>query len=178
MAQKSVSVGAPKRKWARPSDEQIEADGGHFDEHGWWVTFIRTPKQVAAKMCAAMTVEKRRVNMQKCIKAYTSKQRSINRTKLLRALPPEELRARMIKLSAARPEGMAREIGLSTRGKKNKRNTSGHVGVCWCRTHCKWMAAIVVDSRRKHLGSFDNIEAAIAARKAGELRYWGAVLSD
>jgi len=52
-----------------------------------------------------------------------------------------------------------------------KNNTSGHVGVHW-QAECKsWMASIGVDGRSIYLGLFQNIEDAIAARRAAEAKY-------
>lgn len=48
-------------------------------------------------------------------------------------------------------------------------NTSGHVGVSWFKERQKWVATITVDKRLHHLGYFDNLEDAVAARKAGEI---------
>lgn len=53
----------------------------------------------------------------------------------------------------------------------NTNNTSGITGVDWRMHHQKWRAYIDVDGIKKHLGSFDNIEDAAAARKAAEVKY-------
>lgn len=50
-------------------------------------------------------------------------------------------------------------------------NTSGYNGVCWQKNNKKWVAYIKIDGRRKHLGHFDDIRAAAAARKAAEIGY-------
>jgi hypothetical protein len=50
-------------------------------------------------------------------------------------------------------------------------NTSGHKGVSWHRKNKNWVAQIHLHGQHIHLGSFANKEDAIAARKAGELRY-------
>jgi transposase InsO family protein len=54
-----------------------------------------------------------------------------------------------------------------------KRNTSGHVGVWYEEKGRRWIAGIMHQYKRIHLGRFCSMEDAIAARKAGELRYWG-----
>lgn len=54
------------------------------------------------------------------------------------------------------------------RGDKNKNNTSGHPGVCWHKQARKWVAAIMVDRKAKHLGLFANIEDAAAAYRAAK----------
>ena len=54
-------------------------------------------------------------------------------------------------------------------------NTSGVNGVCWHKHRNKWQAHIWVDGKNKHLGYFDCIEEAAAARKQAEIRHWGGV---
>ena len=49
------------------------------------------------------------------------------------------------------------------------RNTSGVTGVV--QVGRKWLASIMVNQKRYHLGHFDTIEDAAAARKAAEVRY-------
>ena len=61
---------------------------------------------------------------------------------------------------------------------KSKNNTSGHVGVSWDKTKQKWYAYIQHDSKRIHLGYYDVLEDAVAARRAGELLYWGAARTE
>lgn len=50
-------------------------------------------------------------------------------------------------------------------------NTSGHIGVCWNKRREKWYAQIQVIGKIRHLGSFTNLDDAIAARKAAEQKY-------
>jgi len=50
--------------------------------------------------------------------------------------------------------------------KKSDRNTSGTVGVFFEKRSQRWMALIVINQKKLHLGSFKNKEEAIAARKA------------
>lgn len=45
----------------------------------------------------------------------------------------------------------------------NKRNTSGYKGVHWETARRKWVAMLWVDKRKKNLGSFSNIQDAVAA---------------
>ena len=60
-----------------------------------------------------------------------------------------------------------RNIGL------NSRNKSGCKGVYFHRGEGKYRARIGVYGKKVWLGDFENIEDAIAARKAGEIEYWG-----
>lgn len=51
-------------------------------------------------------------------------------------------------------------------------NTSGVKGV-YRTSRGKWQAAITIESKRKHLGTFDTIEEAAGVRKEAEALYWG-----
>lgn len=48
-------------------------------------------------------------------------------------------------------------------------NTSGVVGVCWDGSRGKWLATICVARKYRHLGRFDDLDEAIAVRKAAEI---------
>ena len=50
-------------------------------------------------------------------------------------------------------------------------NKSGAVGVHWCKTAEKWRATIKVSRIKIHLGSFEDKEEAIEARKEAEIKY-------
>ena len=50
-------------------------------------------------------------------------------------------------------------------------NTSGVNGVRWNKADRKWRAFITVEKKFKYLGGFQEIEDAIAARKAAEVKY-------
>lgn len=50
-----------------------------------------------------------------------------------------------------------------------RNNSSGHVGVHWYARYSKWCASGRHNDKRKTIGYFDNIEDAIAARKAWEV---------
>ena len=50
-------------------------------------------------------------------------------------------------------------------------NTSGHIGVSWCGLNCKWHSRINAHGKRHHIGYFTDIEDAIAARAAAEVKY-------
>jgi hypothetical protein len=53
------------------------------------------------------------------------------------------------------------------------KNTSGFVGVSWCKATNNWRAQIMVDYKGIHLGCFDSKEDAIKARLNAELKYYG-----
>ena len=61
---------------------------------------------------------------------------------------------------------------------KYSNNTSGHPGVYWHKQNSKWQAKIEHNQKQIHLGYFTNIEEALSARKAGELKYWGVNRSE
>ena len=70
-----------------------------------------------------------------------------------------------------------REVSHKQNGQnrsKSSHNTSGHPGVSWYKRISKWVAQIRHNYKHIYLGSFTTVEEAIAARKAGELKYWGA----
>ena len=54
---------------------------------------------------------------------------------------------------------------------KQKNNTSGVVGVSWCKGNKRWHAQIYLDNRKKHLGSFVSFSDAVDARKDAEILY-------
>ena len=56
--------------------------------------------------------------------------------------------------------------------KIHNNNTSGIPGVCWHNRKQKWYAKVTNNRKHKHLGSFDTIEKAIAARKAAEKKFY------
>ena len=61
--------------------------------------------------------------------------------------------------------------------KENNRNrtsitTTKCTGVNFIKSKNKYRAAIKIDGKSIYLGFFNNIEDAIKARKAGELKYW------
>lgn len=57
----------------------------------------------------------------------------------------------------------------SQNAKRHIDNTSGILGVCWHAQRRKWKAEITANGVRKHLGVFDALEAAAAARKSAEI---------
>jgi hypothetical protein len=52
-------------------------------------------------------------------------------------------------------------------------NTSGFVGVSYCKSKKKWRAYITNNLRRIHLGYFQNFEDAVNIRKEAEEKYFG-----
>lgn len=65
----------------------------------------------------------------------------------------------------------------SSQNKMNTRvrsdNASGHKGVSWGKSVNKWVARIGVNGKYKHLGCFESIDEAVAARAAAEKIYHG-----
>lgn len=61
---------------------------------------------------------------------------------------------------------------------KSSNNMSGYPGVYWNKRRGKWRAHIKHSQNNVHLGYFETIEEAVAARKAGELKYWGQCRAD
>lgn len=55
--------------------------------------------------------------------------------------------------------------------KLSSANKSGVIGVCWAPHRNKWSAQIKVDKKKIHLGLFDSLDAAAAARKVAEQKY-------
>ena len=52
---------------------------------------------------------------------------------------------------------------------KPARNTSGVVGVHWCKRDLKWMAGIRVNGKQKNLGRFTDMNDAIKVRQSAEI---------
>lgn len=57
-------------------------------------------------------------------------------------------------------------------------NTSGKTGVRWNQQCSKWQALITVKGKAIHLGLFEYFDAAVVARKEGELKYYGMLKND
>ena len=55
--------------------------------------------------------------------------------------------------------------------KLQSNNKSGALGVCWYKASRKWKAYIKNNKKNIHLGYFDNLDDAIAARKEAEAKY-------
>ena len=64
-----------------------------------------------------------------------------------------------------------RSLNLRNTGVK-KNNTSGVKGVVFHKRDKKWYATIGIDSKKKHIGSFNTIKQASEARKNAESVYW------
>ncbi|HDM8089251.1 TPA: HNH endonuclease [Yersinia enterocolitica] len=50
-------------------------------------------------------------------------------------------------------------------------NSSGICGVCWDKSKRKWSSQIMIDKKQINLGRFNDINEAISARKAAEVKY-------
>tara|TARA_R110002020_G_scaffold474464_2_gene705997 strand:- start:197 stop:709 length:513 start_codon:yes stop_codon:yes gene_type:complete len=55
--------------------------------------------------------------------------------------------------------------------RKNKDNKSGFTGVSWDKASSKWKAQIRYSGQKIHLGYFDDLEDAVIAREAGNIKY-------
>ena len=67
------------------------------------------------------------------------------------------------------------QAGLAAKyiGKRvNKNSTSGHTGVSWMKSSHKYRAYIMVSRKQISLGLYAKLEDAIAARNAGEEKYY------
>lgn len=62
--------------------------------------------------------------------------------------------------------------------KLNKNNASGHKGVYWNVQCKKWHPQIQIDGKRMHLGLYDNINEAVAVRKAKEVELFGEFVRE
>jgi hypothetical protein len=51
-------------------------------------------------------------------------------------------------------------------------NKSGHIGVSWIKSHNAWTVYVKVNKKNKWLGYYKDLDAALAARKAGEQKYY------
>lgn len=70
--------------------------------------------------------------------------------------------------------GNIRDVSHQENGKNIKISSlskTGIMGVCWYEKSNKWRAYITIDQKQKHLGLFDNLLDAGAARKAAENIY-------
>lgn len=57
-------------------------------------------------------------------------------------------------------------------------NTSGHKGVHLNKKSGKWVARIGLNSKRITIGTYDNFEDAVKARKDAEMTYYGEFSND
>jgi len=55
--------------------------------------------------------------------------------------------------------------------RKTKQNSSGVIGVYWCKDTQKWKASITVNYKTMHLGRFSMKSDAVNARKAANIKY-------
>lgn len=73
-------------------------------------------------------------------------------------------------------------LATSTQNKQNlpifRNNKSGVKGVCWDSERQKWSSRIKLKDKHLHLGRFREFSAAVAVRKAAELKYYGEFASS
>ncbi len=63
--------------------------------------------------------------------------------------------------------GNLRDVNSSKNSRNSKmksNNTSGHNGIYWYERYGKWQVSGGADGRKKHIGYFEDLEDAIAAR--------------
>lgn len=70
-----------------------------------------------------------------------------------------------LRLATISENGMNRALNVN--------NTSGTSGVTWHKQIKKWLVRIQVGGKRINLGTFDNLDDAIKARKTAEEKYFG-----
>ena len=51
------------------------------------------------------------------------------------------------------------------------RNTSGYIGVSWCKQSSKWVVQISVNKQQINLGRFSDMHDAARVRKSAEIKY-------
>ena len=69
------------------------------------------------------------------------------------------------------------DTSLNTiRSKLRADNTSGIKGVSWRKESKKWVAQITFKKKRYNLGSYDNIEDAMIARKNAEEKFFKPII--
>jgi hypothetical protein len=57
--------------------------------------------------------------------------------------------------------------------RKSKNNVSGFKGVTWIKRSQKWQAQLYVNGQMKYLGTFDQVEDASEAYRAGAIKHFG-----
>jgi hypothetical protein len=57
--------------------------------------------------------------------------------------------------------------------RRHKNNTSGAAGVFRSKCKKKWCARVMVNRRGINLGTYGTLQEAVAARRAGEIKYFG-----
>lgn len=70
------------------------------------------------------------------------------------------------------------QVFLMLDKKKSRRNTSGTSGVSYNKANNRWMAYIGFQHKLTYLGSYLNIEDAIAARKEAEEKIYGGFIEE
>ena len=70
------------------------------------------------------------------------------------------------------------DINKIKASKATSRSKSGIRGVCWNERKGKWRANIGFKGKKIDLGYYDNIDDAIAARKAAEEKYYAPVIKE
>ncbi len=71
--------------------------------------------------------------------------------------------------------GGTSKVSISEDRKINKNNTSGYKGISYDKKRKKWVAQITFKKKNHHLGRYDTLEEAIAARKKAEETYFDPI---
>lgn len=59
--------------------------------------------------------------------------------------------------------------------RSSKSNTSGKIGVSWCKQTGKWRSTIKINNKFICLGRFKQLEDAVAVREEAEVNFYGCV---
>lgn len=63
--------------------------------------------------------------------------------------------------------------GQNNMNRLNKRNTSGHKGVCWHKASRKWLVQIHANGRKHYLELYADIDEAIKTYQVAAIKYHG-----
>jgi hypothetical protein len=63
------------------------------------------------------------------------------------------------------------DAGNARNSARPKRNTSGVTGVYWFKRDSKWFVKVTFEKKARHIGYFDDLDDAIAARDAAYRRF-------
>lgn len=67
------------------------------------------------------------------------------------------------------------KINSAYNTRRHSTNTSGRTGVYWFKRVEKWVAAIFINGKQRHLGYFNTFDEAVTAREKAELEVYGEI---